>query len=66
MNKNTYFLPKDIIPYRTPVANIKPHPKMLANPGCKSIGGIATLEKENYSFMTSANSIILLQLFLVF
>lgn len=39
----TYFLPKDSIPYNTPVPNIKPHPKILARPGSSIIGGIAAL-----------------------
>lgn len=40
----TYFLPIDIIPYTTPVANINPLPKKEVAPIQSKKGGIAILE----------------------
>lgn len=39
----TYFLPRDIIPYSTPVPKTRPQPKRLPSPGQNNIGGIAIL-----------------------
>lgn len=39
----TYFFPIDSIPYKTPVPNIRPQPKILASPGSSIMGGIAAL-----------------------
>lgn len=39
----TYFLPRDIIPYTTPVEIMRPHPKTLASDGHRIIGGIPIL-----------------------
>lgn len=41
---DTYFFPSDIIPYRTPVPNIRPQPKILAKLGSRRMGGIAALK----------------------
>lgn len=43
MKIDTYFLPSDIIPYKMPVPNTKPHPNILARPGLRKIGGTAIL-----------------------
>lgn len=41
----TYFLPKAIIPYSTPVVKINPEPNMLLRFEYITIGGTANLEK---------------------
>lgn len=42
----TYFLPRAIIPYMTPVIKRRPLPKMLLIPGHNIIGGRASLITE--------------------
>lgn len=43
-------MPSDIIPYKMPVANTRPHPKMLAKLGSRRIGGIAALYEQKKTF----------------
>lgn len=42
----TYFFPKAIIPYITPVVKIKPLPKIVDIPGANIIAGKARLKQK--------------------
>lgn len=42
----TYFLPRPIIPYKTPQPNMRPQAKMLPNPGHRMTGKRARLKRK--------------------